>query len=165
MSDDYKKWDSDDNYVQHNARLAFDADVIKLGDGKKLVKLKFTSEAKGQDKEGNDRYQTIWVEAIVGDYDADKAAYLKKGDVLTIEGKPGLRLWGDDNDKISFELIRARLHMPLSLFSELKDRGFAPGGKGGKGKAAPKKGKKSTKKIVEIPEDDDEGDDGEDGDE
>lgn len=157
---DYKKYDSDDNYIQHNARLTKDAEVIKLGDGKKLVKIKFTSEAKGKDREGNDRYETVWVEAIVSDYDADKAAFLKKDDVLTVEGKPALRLWGEDNDKISFELIRARLHTSVGLFMELKERGFAPGGgKGGKGKAAPKKGKKPAKKIVEIPEDDDDGDD------
>jgi single-stranded DNA-binding protein len=161
---DYKKYDSDDTYMQHNARLTEDATVIKLGEGKKLVKIKFTSEAKGEDKEGNDRYETLWVEAIVSDYDADKAAYLKKGDVLSVEGKPALRLWGDDNDKISFELIRARLHTSVALFMELKERGFSAGGKGGKkGKAAPKKGKKSSRKIVEIPEDDE--DDAEDDEE
>lgn len=159
---DYKKYDSDDNYVQHNARLTEDARVNEYN-GKKLVRLKFTSEAKGTDKEGNDRYETIWVEATVGDYDAEKAAFLEKGDVLSVEGKPALRLWGDDNDKISFELIRARLHMPISLFQTLKERGFDPSAAGGsdggkKGKTSKgKAGKKTAKKIVEIPDDDEDG--------
>jgi len=165
---DYKKYDSDDVYTQYNARLTHDASVTKLADGRKLVKIKFTSEAKGQDKDGNDRYETIWVEAIVGDYDADKASYLKKGDVLGVDGKPALRLWGDDNDKISFELIRARLHLPVSLFQELKERGFDPSGKGGGKKGKPAKGKSKPagkrKPIVEIPDDDDDAGD-EDGDE
>lgn len=156
-NDNYRKYDSDDNYTQHNARLTHDASVTKLGDGRKLVKVKFTSECKGQTKDGDDRYETIWVEAIVGDFDADKASYLKKGDVLSVEGKPALRMWGDDGDKVSFELVRSRLHLPVSLFQELKERGFDPTGKGGgnKGKKAvkPTKGKK---KIVEIPDDDEE---------
>lgn len=166
LMSEYKKYDSDDTYVQHNARLTHDATVTSVGEGRKLVKVKFTSEAKGQTKDGDDRYETIWVEAIVGDYDADKAAYLKKGDVLSVEGKPALRLWGDDNDKISFELIRARLHLPVSLFQELKERGFDPTGKGGgkgkaKGKAAAKGKPGKRKPIVEIPDDEDEADEGE----
>ncbi len=158
MSDSYKKYDSSDEYVHHNARLTHDAVVTSFGDGRKMVKLKFASEAKGQTKDGEDRYSTIWVEAIVSDYDADKAALLKKGDVLTVVGKPALRMWGDNLDKVSFELLRARLHMPVSLFVELKERGFDPTGKG-KGKAKPTKGKPGKKKpIVEIPDDEDEGD-------
>jgi single-stranded DNA-binding protein len=151
---DFKKYDSDSNYIQHNARLTQDADVREF-DGKKFVKLKFTDETRGQNKDGSDRYETMWVEAEVRDYDADKAALLKKGDVLTIEGKIAFRLWGEDRDKAAFDLKRAALHIPVSLFMQLQERGFAPGGKAApkKGKAAPTKGKK---KIVEIPEDDDE---------
>lgn len=154
---DFKKFDSDDIYIHHNARLTHDADVKEF-DGRKMVKVKFVSETKGQTKDGDDRYESLWCEAIVGDYDADKAAYLKKGDVLSIEGKPALRLWGDDNDKISFELIRARLHLPVALFVELKERGFDPSGKG-KGKPAKGKSKPASKRkpIIDIP-DDDEGD-------
>lgn len=151
MSDkEFKKYDSDDVYVQHNARLTSDPDV-KEYDGKKFVKIKFTSETRGENKDGTERYETVWVEALVSDYDSEMAAMLKKGDVLTVEGKPGLRRWGDDNDMISFELIRARLHTPISLKAELKERGFSPG------KSKPTKGKpaKGKKKVVEIPEDDD----------
>lgn len=153
MSDKtYKKWDSDDNYIQHNARLAFDPEVKEFS-GKKFVRIKFTSETRGEDAQGKDRYSTMWVEALVSDFESDKAAMLKKGDVLTVEGKPAIRIWGDD-DKASFELVRARLHLPVSLFMELQERGFSPGGKPGKSKPAPKAGKRS-KKVVEIPEDDD----------
>ncbi len=154
---DYKKWDSDDNYIQHNARLTADPEVREY-DGRKLVRLKFVSEAKGTDnKTGEDRYETIWVEATVADYDADKASFLKKLDVLTIEGKPALRLWGEDGDKISFELTRARLHMPISLFAELKERGFTPGA-GGKptvGKVTKPISKRTVNRraVVEIPDD------------
>lgn len=154
MSDkEFKKYDSDDNYTHHNARLSQDPEVREY-DGKKFVKLKFASDTRGKDKNGNDRYSTMWVEATVTDYDSEMAAMLKKGDVLTIEGKPALRLWGDDNENASFELVRARLHAPVSLKATLKERGFSPGG--AKPAAKPTKGGKAKKKIVEIPEDDDE---------
>lgn len=161
---EYKKYDSADNYIQHNARLTHDAEVREF-DGRQLVKLKFVSEARGKTKEGEDRYETIWIEALVNDFDAPKAAFLEKGDVLTIEGKPALRMWGDEGDKVSFELVRARLHMPISLFTELKERGFEPGEvaeskkrtlKGSAKKAAPVR--KAKGKVVEIADDEEDAD-------
>ena len=152
---DFNVYASDDNYIQHNARLTSDPEV-KVYDDRKLVRLKFVSEAKGKDKDGGNRYTTLWVEATVGDYDSEKASFLKKGDVLSVEGKPALRIWGDEN-KISFELLRARLHLPVSLFMELKERGFTPGEAKPAGKkpfVKPAAKKTFTKRaIVEIPDD------------
>lgn len=148
---EYKKYDSDSNYENWSARLTEDA-TVRDYDGKKFVKIKFTDETRGPQKDP-DRYETMWIEGEIVDFDADKAAYLKKGDVLPVEGHLAFRLWGEDNDKVAFDLKRCRIHVNAALMNALKDRGFSPGGSSEK----PSKAKKgSKKKIVEIPEDDDE---------
>ena len=132
MAEDFKKYDSQDTYVIHNARLTSDAQVIETGE-RAMVKLKFASECR------NERYETLWVEATVADRHAGLARYLKKGDVVGVSGKPGLRRWGDDNDKISFELTYAEIMPSIELISAAKERGFAPGGVVAKVKEAAKK--------------------------
>lgn len=123
MAEEFRKYDSQDNYTIHNARLTADAQVIPTdSDRPPMVKLKFASEHR------SDRYETLWVEATVADRHAGLARYLKKGDVLGVSGKPGLRRWGDDNDKISFELTYAEIMPSIELIAAAKERGFTPGG-------------------------------------
>lgn len=132
MAEEFRKYDSDDMMIAHNVRLAKDAQVIPTNSDKgQMVKLTFVSTSK------SDRHEDLWVEATITDWDADKAALLEKGDVLTIEGKPALRRWGDNNEKVSFELLRARLHLPIAMFGVLKERGFAPGESAAKPKGKP----------------------------
>lgn len=155
MADEYKKFDSQDKYEIHHARLSKDATSIPTEKGS-MVKVSFASECR------SDRYETLWVEATVQDFQADAAAYLKKSDVVGVRGKPGFRTYTDSQGetKYAFELIRAELMIPPSLLKELKERGWVPGqkaepGKKGGAKKAPA-GKKAPppKKVVEIPEDD-----------
>jgi single-stranded DNA-binding protein len=161
---EYKSYDSADCYEIHNARLTKDATVIKTEKGM-MVRLSFASTCR------SDRYETLWVEATVGDFQSGLAQHLKKGDVLGVKGKPGLRKWTDDdgNERFAFELSRAEIFVSPALFVELKERGFAPGGKADAKK--PAKGKKAgpvtvnKKKIEAIPDDDDDADDEDDGDE
>lgn len=161
---DYKKYDSQDRYSIYNATLAKDPRITEGNNGT-MVSLTFVSNSR------SDRHTDLWVEANVGDFQTALARYLKKGDVLGVSGKPALRNWDDKegNERQSFELVRAEIFPPISLFMELKERGFTPGAapKGGKKNAAkgstkaPAKGG-SKKQIAEIPDDDDSSDESDD---
>lgn len=120
MSDDYKKYDSEDNYECVGVRLAKDAETRAGG---KMTILTFVSTSKS---EGD---ADMWVEAIMSDYYAEAAAWLKKGDVVhKVFGKPCRREY---NGKVSFQLRRAGVIIPISLKMVLKEeRGFTPSGKG-----------------------------------
>lgn len=149
MSDDYKKYDSQDNYNIHNARLTKDA-TVNEGTKGPMVRLTFVSTSR------NDRHSDLWVEATVNDFQASMATYLKKGDVIGVSGKPALRRYGDNDEKISFEIVRADIHPSIPLFQALKERGFEPGAKPGAKKTGAKKTTtKPAKTVVEIPDDDD----------
>ncbi len=137
---DYKRFDTHDTFTIHNARLAKDPAIIEGGE-KPLVKLTFVSTTRSE------RYEDLWIEAAVRDGQADLATHLKKGDTIGITGKPAFRRWGDDNAKVSFELLRAELFPPIELFQTLKERGFTPGG-GSKKPAT--KGAKPARKIVNL---------------
>lgn len=140
MGDDFKKYDSDDKYINWNARLAKDPE-IREGENGKMVRLTFVSTSKAESD------SELWIEATPSDRQADIAAFLKKGDVLGIEGKPCLRRYGDNKEKFSFNLRRAELHIPISLFVALKERGFVPGAKA-EGKSARPTTKKAPAKTV-----------------
>lgn len=167
MSDtEFKKYNTKDAYEIHDARLSKDATVLPGNKGN-MVKISFASETTGADKEGQDRYSTLWVEGSVNDFNADAAAFLKKNDVLGVRGKPALRLWGDG--KFSFELVRCELFMSPELMKKLKERGWVPGqktdakaagqpNKKGASKPAAKPAGKPKKEIVEIPDDDEDSD-------
>lgn len=152
MTDEYKKYDSQDSYNCHNARLTKDATVTPGNKGD-MVRITFVSTCR------SDRYSDLWIEANVSDFNAPMAAFLKKGDVVGVSGKPGLRKYDDKdgNERISFEIVRAEVHPSIPLFQALKERGFTPG----EAKSTAKKpvGTKlraeKAKKVVEIPDDDD----------
>lgn len=162
--EEYKRFDSLDRYEIHSARLTKDAES-RDGDHGKMVRVTFVSTCRSE------RYENLWVEANVQDFQCGVAEYLKRGDVLGVRGKPGMRRYGDDNERVSFELIRAELMIPPSLFSELKERGWEPGAgsekpakKGGK---VPPKGKKAPpakakRTVIDVDDEDDGDEDGED---
>ena len=165
MTEEFKRYDTNDTYDIHNARLAKDADVRRTEFGL-MVRITFVSTCR------SDRYEDLWVEANISDYHSGLAQWLKKGDIVGVRGKPAFRRYGDDNDKVSFDLLRAEVMVPPGLFAELKSRGFTPGAKageekkGGKAKPAGKAAAKPTpakkKAIVQVPDDDDELEDDED---
>ena len=160
MAQEYKKYDSQDRYEIHNARLAKDPKVWE-GEKGKLVTLTFVSTSRSE------KSLDLWVDAKVGGFNADLASYLKKDDVLGIRGKPSMEAWEDKdgNERTSFTLFNAEIMTPISLFQELKERGFVPGGGGksapnAKGKKAAggggkKPAQRSTRKIEQIKDDED----------
>lgn len=147
MAEEYKKYDSQAGFEMHNARLAKDAQVIEGGD-RPLVKLTTVCTSRSE------RHSDMWVEVTVADRQSDFAKYLKKGDTLGFKGFPALRLWGDDNAKFSFEVVRAELMPSIELFAAVKERGFTPGAAnaGGKKAAAKPAAKKRTVKSLDDDE-------------
>lgn len=157
---EFKKFDSLDTYLLRGARLAKDAEV-REGEHGLMVRLTFASESR------NEAHDTLWIEANVGDFNAQIASFLKKGDILhAVEGKPCLRRFGDNNEKFSFVVNRCTIAVPIELFATLKERGFTPGQKGGGAKKstptpskkpAPAKKPAPSKKPtpIEIPDDPD----------
>jgi single-stranded DNA-binding protein len=140
MSEERRKFDSDDVYINYSARLTKDPEVYtgdkKDRDGKPLpplVRLTFTSDSR---REGT---ETLWVEAKVRDWDACIATWLEKGDQLPIEGKPTLEAYTnkDGVKKTTFKLDGAKLHINVPLLMTLKERGFTPGAVKGAGKPKP----------------------------
>jgi hypothetical protein len=138
---EYKKYDTRDKVVFAGARLAKDAES-RDGEHGKMVRLTTVSTSR------KDAHDDLWLEVNVGDFHAELASFLKKGDILhLIEGKLCLRRYGDDKEKFSIVIDRAEIAVPLELQAECKERGWVPGEKSkADGKKADKKGdKKSTK--------------------
>lgn len=173
MSDkEFKKYDTKATYAVWNARLAKDAVVKEFGENT-FVSVTFVDSSR------LDGDEEMWIEANVNKSNAVLASYLEKGDVVGFDnGKLTMRRWGDDNDKVAFNLRNASIVVDPGLLATLKERGWVPGseemkgaeeevrvpakGKTGKGKAtaeAPKKrgrppGKKSNIPIeIDLDED------------
>lgn len=147
MSDDnFKKYDSNDSYTAHFARLTKDAD-IKAFDDREIVRITFVSSSR------KDAHADMWIDATATDFQADLVKHLKKGDVVSITGKLTMRKYGENQEKVSFGIDRADIIVPPSLFAELKARGFTPGaGKKGATKAAPppKKTGPTKRAVVDV---------------
>lgn len=149
MSEEFKKYDADTKTVAHNMRLTKDAEVLSEGNGERppMIRLSFVDTSR--DKEDEDK----WVDVIPRDGDAVQASFMKKGDVLGYEGHETMRKWGDNKDKISFRIKGAQLHIPISLFLQLKERGFVPGQKNtgaSKGKPTATPAKKPARPVVNL---------------
>jgi len=158
---EYKKYDTRSKYTATGIRLAKDAEVRETANGK-LVRLTIVDTSR------LDSDDDLWVEATVRDFDAGVAEYLRKGDILhEVTGKPTIRRYGDNNEKFTFGVRQAMIHVPAELFAQLKERGWVPGQGGnskpnGKpaarpsGKQPPKPVNKKSppvKKPVEEPDD------------
>lgn len=145
---EYKKYDSAATLVVHYARVT--GEVKRVNDTFVKVPVVLTSSNDGDDD--------MWFDVVPFDGQAEIASFIEKGDLISFEGFPTKQTWGDDGDKISFTVKRARIHMSPEFIATLKERGFVPGGGGGKskgkgGKASkPAKGAKA-KRDIEIPDD------------
>lgn len=164
MTKEYKRYDSPCFVEYHNARIATEPTCVASKDDEPLVRFKVVADSR------NDRFEPLWLEVNVGKFNAKAASFLQKDDIISFRGRIAMRLWGDDNDKVSISVEFADLFIPGALIAELKERGFDPDGepnyteegsgkkgkKGKKGKPDKKAGKKPDKKKVEIPDDDEE---------
>jgi len=150
MSDEYKKYDSEIRVEYIGARLTKDAEVRDGANGK-MVRLTVVATSKAESD------SDLWLEVNVQDSQAELAAHLKKGDTLhKIEGFLTLRKYGENNEKFSINVRRARLSVPIGpvvTIGDLKERGFVPGAGGQaakKGGKTPPAKKPPAKKIVDL---------------
>lgn len=117
---EYKKYDSTDVYENKFARLTKDAEKRELPGGKVLARISFVSTGRG------DNDEDMWFEATPGGHQTNLALFLRKGDVIGVEGKPTMRRFGDKKEKVAFAIKRAELHIPPDMFARLKERGWNP---------------------------------------
>lgn len=150
MATEYRKYDSAATLVFHNARVTGDVKVIS--DTFVKVPVVMTSSNEGDDD--------MWLDVVPFDGQAPIAGFIEKGDLISFEGFLTQQTWGEDKDKTSHTVKRARIHMSPEYIATLKERGFTPGG-GGKSKgkggkvSKPAKGGKPAKREIAIPDDDD----------
>jgi len=171
---EFRKFDTQSVTNYWNVRLAKDAVAKEFGENT-FVSVTFVDSSRF------DGDEEMWVEANITKRNSALASYLEKGDVMGVSGKLTMRRWGDDNDKVAFNLRNAELHVEPGLLATLKERGWTPGSeelkgtekpkgktktaaKGGKTAEAPKKrgrppGSGKAKIPVEIDLDDDEAQD------
>lgn len=134
---EYKKYDTDDKYQNWNARLT--KDVETSGD---MLRITFVSESKAESDE------PIWISATPQDHQKELAKFLRKGDVLGIEGKLTLRKGKDGG--LFHNLRRAILHPSPELIKTLKERGFVPGKTPAKGVPAGAATPTAKKRVVKL---------------
>lgn len=156
MADEFRNYDSTDEYRFVGPRLTADPVVRETANGK-MVRLQIVSTSRNK---GKNDIEDLWVEVNVGDFNAEAASFMKKGDVLhEIKGKPYVRRFGESKEKFSFCLERATIVIPSELKKELKARGWDPMKKAGESGGARPSGKPSNTKrkpqreIQDLPED------------
>jgi single-stranded DNA-binding protein len=139
---EFKKFDSDDKYLNHSARLTKDPEVFPSKDPTKppMVRLTFVSTSR------QEKSKDIWIEAKVRDRDANIACFLKKGDTLPIEGKILLE---EFNGKLYHKLEQAQVHINVELLMACKTRGFVGGSKA----AIPAGPKKAPRPVIDLGDD------------
>ena len=116
---EFKKYDSDDVYINYSARLTKDPEVRVVGN-KELVRLTFVSTSRAEGDED------MWIEATPQDSQMEIAKFLRHKDVLPIEGKPTLRKYGENKEKHAYNLRRTKLHINVELLMRCKERGYVP---------------------------------------
>jgi single-stranded DNA-binding protein len=142
---EFKKFDTQAVTHYFNVRLAKDAQAKEFGENT-FVSATFVDSSR------LDGDEEMWVEANVTKRNSALASYLEKGDVMSVSGKLTMRRWGDDNEKVAFNLRNAELHVSPGLLATLKERGWTPGSDEVKGAAPAKKSKPTAKgKVAEAP--------------
>lgn len=141
---DFKKFDTQALTHYWHVRLAKDAQSKEFGENT-FVQFTFVDSSR------LDGDEEMWVDANVTKRNAVLASYLEKGDVLGVTGKLTMRRWGDDNDKVAFNLRNAELHIEPGLLATLKERGWTPGSEEMKGAEDAKPAKATGKKRGRPP--------------
>lgn len=129
---DYKKFDTQANTSYWNVRLAKDATSKEFGENT-FAEFTFVDSSR------LDSDEEMWVSANPTKRNGVLASYLEKGDVVGVSGKLCMRRWGDDNEKVAFNLRNAEIHVEPGLLATLKERGWVPGSEEMKGAAPPAK--------------------------
>lgn len=146
---EYKKYDSDSRYTNYSARLAKDAEVRETPGGT-MVRITFVDTSKAEGDED------VWIDATPQDHQTEMAKFLRKGDVVPVDGRLTVRK-GKSGDKLFFNLRRATIHLTPALIGALKERGFVPGTKAnGNGNGHPPAkapAKAPAKRVVNLDED------------
>jgi single-stranded DNA-binding protein len=126
---DFKKFDTQATTNYWNVRLAKDASVKEFGENT-FAEFTFVDSSR------LDGDEEMWVSVNPTKRNSVLASYLEKGDVVGASGKLTFRRWGENNDKIAFNLRNAELHIEPGLLATLKERGWVPGSEEMKGAEA-----------------------------
>lgn len=142
MSDEkqYKKYNSQAKFSMWNVRVTKDAQIITDDF------VKFTVVLTSRQESDVDAF----IDVIPGKFDTELCKFLKKGDVVSFEGFPHTREY---EGKRYLGVKQATMFLAPSLFGELKERGWTPGGKSVD--PAPAQPKAKAKNVVSITDPDD----------
>lgn len=136
---DFKKYDTQATTNYWNVRLAKDATTKEFGENT-FAQFTFVDSSR---LETDDE---MWVDVNPTKRNGVLSSYLEKGDVVGVSGKLCMRRWGDNNDKVAFNLRNAEVHVEPGLLATLKERGWTPGSEEMKGAEAPVKAAAPTGK-------------------
>lgn len=143
MSEEFGKYDTEDNWIGHNLRLTDDAREI----AEDLIKITVVSTSR------NENDADMWIDILLGGGQAEYASRLKKGDFISATGKLTMHRFGENDEKIGFQLRLPRLHYALPLLRELGERG-AQKGKGKTKPAAKGRGKgRPAREVIDLDDD------------
>ena len=101
------------NRVQLEGFTGADAELKYLPSGQPVANLSVATSERYKDGKGNDREKTEWHRIVVFGKAAERASKIRKGQLVTLEGKLQTRSWeGKDGKKqYSTEVVAHRVHV------------------------------------------------------
>jgi single-strand DNA-binding protein len=103
--------------------LGKDPETKETGSGAKVAKLNLATNESYKDNAGEWQTKTEWHSVIMWQQQAERAAQLKKGDTVYIEGKLSTRKWEDNN-----QITRYTTEVITSYFRVINKRQAADDG-------------------------------------
>ena len=101
------------NRVQLEGFTGADAELKYLPSGQPVANLSVATSERYKDGKGNDQEKTEWHRIVVFGKAAERASKIRKGQLVTLEGKLQTRSWeGKDGKKqYSTEVVAHRVHV------------------------------------------------------
>jgi single-strand DNA-binding protein len=101
------------NRVQLEGFTGADAELKYLPSGQLVANLSVATSERYKDSKGNDQEKTEWHRIVVFGKAAERASKIRKGQLVTLEGKLQTRSWeGKDGKKqYSTEVVAHRVHL------------------------------------------------------
>nr|AGC71904.1 single-stranded DNA-binding protein [uncultured bacterium A1Q1_fos_25] len=101
------------NRVQLEGFTGADAEFKYLPSGQPVANLSVATNERYKDGKGNDQEKTEWHRIVVFGKAAERASKIRKGQLVTLEGKLQTRSWeGKDGKKqYSTEVVAHRVHV------------------------------------------------------
>lgn len=101
------------NRVQLEGFTGADAELKYLPSGQPVANLSVATSERYKDGKGNDKEKTEWHRIVVFGKAAERASKIRKGQLVTLEGKLQTRSWeGKDGKKqYSTDVVAHRVHL------------------------------------------------------